>query len=125
MLAKVFGVYLLVISTAVLLSRKQIQASFSGVVTDPLNIYFSGAMLVLIGLLVVNLHSVWTLDYRLVITLLGWLTLAKGVGRLIWGERIIQSGMAIFNSTWYLLAIAPSFILGLWLTLEGYSLLSI
>lgn len=39
----------------------------------------TGYVSMVLGLVTVILHNVWVLDWRIVITLLGWATLGKGV----------------------------------------------
>jgi len=48
----------------------------------------TGYITLLIGLVTVILHNIWTLDYRLVITLLGWTTLIKGILKTGFPEHV-------------------------------------
>ena len=50
-------------------------------------LYFFGIFALIIGLLVVLSHNVWEADYRVVITIIGWLALIKGIAYLTlpWG----------------------------------------
>ena len=45
-------------------------------------IYFSGILILVAGLLILNVHNVWTPDWRSVITALGWLMCIGGVFRI-------------------------------------------
>lgn len=42
-------------------------------------IYFMGFITVIIGFLIVSYHNIWAIDWRLLITLIGWLALMKGI----------------------------------------------
>lgn len=45
-------------------------------------IFLSGYIALIIGLITVILHNVWVSDWRVVITILGWIALIKGVVRI-------------------------------------------
>lgn len=48
----------------------------------------TGYITLLMGLVTVILHNVWVLDWRSVITLLGWATLLKGIAKVGFPEHI-------------------------------------
>jgi len=48
----------------------------------------TGYITFLIGLVTVILHNIWVLDFRLVITLLGWTTLIKGILKTGFPEHV-------------------------------------
>jgi hypothetical protein len=41
------------------------------------------------GMLIVALHNVWSADWRLLVTLLGWLTVIKGAVITLFSSRMI------------------------------------
>ncbi|MBN2043310.1 MAG: hypothetical protein JW754_05920 [Candidatus Aenigmarchaeota archaeon] len=48
----------------------------------------TGYITLLMGLVTVILHNVWVADWRVVITLLGWFTLIKGIMKVGFPEHI-------------------------------------
>ena len=48
----------------------------------------TGYITLLMGLVTVILHNVWTLDWRVAITILGWSTLIKGISKIGFPEMI-------------------------------------
>ncbi len=48
----------------------------------------TGYVTMLMGLVTVILHNVWTADWRVVITILGWSTLIKGIMKIGFPEYI-------------------------------------
>jgi hypothetical protein len=52
--------------------------------------YFIGFTTVIVGSLIVNYHNIWVKDWIVLITLLGWLALVKGV-LIITFPRFVQS----------------------------------
>jgi hypothetical protein len=72
----------------------------------------SGHITVLLGLMTVVLHNVWTLDWRVAITILGWTTLLKGImkigfpghvnkgAQIFKGEQQLWGGIIFLMGTW-------------------------
>ena len=48
----------------------------------------TGYITLLMGLVTVILHNIWVADWRIIITILGWSTLIKGVLKVGWPELI-------------------------------------
>jgi hypothetical protein len=48
----------------------------------------TGYITLLMGLVTVILHNVWVADWRVVVTLLGWFTLIKGIMKIGFPEKI-------------------------------------
>ena len=48
----------------------------------------TGYITFLLGLMTVVLHNVWVYDWRVMITLLGWVTLFKGVTKIAFPEHV-------------------------------------
>ncbi len=48
----------------------------------------TGYITLLMGLVTVVLHNMWVADWRIVITLLGWFTLIKGIMKVGFPEQI-------------------------------------
>ncbi len=73
----------------------------------------TGYITYLMGLVTVILHNVWVLDWRIVITILGWSTLIKGILKIGFPEYIHKQAQTfktkqIFSTIFLLL-------LGAWL----------
>lgn len=50
----------------------------------------SGAVALLIGIVMIKFHSIWSFDWRLIITLFGWIALLKGITLLALPAKIGQ-----------------------------------
>ena len=55
---------------------------FNAVMTDLVNskglLWLTGLITFVMGVVIVALHNVWSADWRVLVTLLGWLTVIKG-----------------------------------------------
>ena len=78
-LAKVIGLVSVISTAAVLIRYKESLALEDEAVKSPGIIYLSGFAILMLGVLLVVSHSVWTFDWRLVITIVGWLVFLKGL----------------------------------------------
>jgi hypothetical protein len=86
-------------------------------------IYFSGLIAGTGGLAVVLTHNVWSADWRLVITLLGWIAFLTAVARIVVPTIAEPIGRFIFESRGiYTAAGIITLGLGLWLSAEGFLL---
>ena len=79
-LAKVFGLYLLIMAVGILMNPKRFQEILDDFVADRGLITVTGIINLILGLLIVVGHNVWN-DWAVTVTLMGWLILAKGIVR--------------------------------------------
>src|SRR3989344_6442650 len=87
-LAKVIGLVSIISVTAVVSHYKRPLSFDEESVKSPLFIYVSGFVFLVFGVLLVVSHSVWVFDWRLVITILSWSVLLKGVGRIFFPDAV-------------------------------------
>jgi hypothetical protein len=78
-------------------------------------VYLNGAVLFVAGLAIVRSHNLWTRDWRVLVTLMGWLGMLAGLYRMFAPEAR-QGGE---NLGTYVV-IAALFALGLVLTFNAY-----
>lgn len=84
-------------------------------------IFLAGIMAMLAGLAIVNFHNLWVSDWRVVITVFGWLALIGGIIRIVLPQQTAQIGTAIFgvpNIT--IFSGLFTLVLGAWLSVMGY-----
>ena len=119
-LAKVIGLYLLIVPAAVFLKRKQFAELAKEFAANLALVFLSGLIALVLGLLIVVSHNVWTADWRTVITFFGWLTLAKGVIRILFPEKLATLAIDPSSTKWTL-ALIVLLGLGTCLTYIGFS----
>lgn len=73
----------------------------------------TGYITLLMGLVTVILHNVWVYDWRVAITLLGWSTLLKGIGKIGFPELIHKQAQRFKSGQW--LSAIFLLLLGGWL----------
>ncbi|MFH1909786.1 MAG: hypothetical protein ABIJ72_01150 [bacterium] len=78
----------------------------------------TGYISFLMGLVTVILHNVWVADWRIAITILGWGTLLKGIGKIGFPELIHKQAQRFKNGQWFSAALL--LLLGGWLLWMGF-----
>jgi len=54
----------------------------------------------LMGLITVILHNVWVYSWKVMITILGWSTLIKGISKIGWPEQINKQAQRFKKKQW-------------------------
>ena len=119
-LAKVIGLVSVISTTAVLIRYKESLALEEEAVKNPAVTYLSGFVILILGVLLVVSHSVWTLDWRLVITIMGWLVLLKGIGRIFFPKTVKKLIEKKRDDRRFLLVEAVVLLVGLYLIYQGF-----
>jgi hypothetical protein len=97
---------------------------FNAAMTDLVNskglLWLTGLITFVMGTVVVALHNVWSTDWRLLVTLLGWLTLVKGAIIMLFPssitlvyQRFLSNRLLTFSGIYALLLGALLLLLGL------------
>jgi len=84
-------------------------------------IFITGALALVAGLAVVNAHNLWVPDWRVIVTILGWLLIVRGVSNLVFPATVQTLGDRMIASHGGILAgAAVTIVLGAILSIMGY-----
>ena len=84
-------------------------------------IFMTGVLALVAGLAIVNAHNLWVRDWRVVVTILGWLFILRGVSNLVFPGTVQTLGDRMIASHGGILAGAAATIaLGSILSIMGY-----
>ena len=119
-LAKIIGLISVISTGAMLLNYKKSIAFEREASKNPLFIYVSGFIFLILGVLLVVSHSVWVPDWRIVITLLGCIILGKGIGRMLFPETVAKLIGKKQSNTWFIIGEIMVFFVGLYLLYYGF-----
>ncbi|MGD9108106.1 MAG: hypothetical protein PVI75_02940 [Gammaproteobacteria bacterium] len=120
-LARVFGLYLVIMCLAVLFRTQYIQTAYDELVANKAHMLFGAVLSLIIGILIVVAHSVFVWDWRLLITLIGYLVLIKGIVLLFFPEHMIKLKSSIMsNRPVYYIIIIIFLLIGLFLAYKGF-----
>jgi len=119
-LAKVIGLVSVISTSAILIRYKTFLKLEEEAVKNPILVHLSGFFILIIGVLLVVSHQVWTQDWRLVITIIGWLIFLKGSIRIFFPETVTRLIEKKRNNHWFLLAEGAVFLIGLYPVYQGF-----
>ena len=97
-LAKLIGPVALLMGLVMLLDPARVRTMAREVMQGEAFIFMSGVITLPIGLALVNAHNVWALDWRVLITLFGWMAVAAGIARLAFGGQLKTVGAAMVDN---------------------------
>lgn len=123
LLARLFGIVLVVTYGGLLINRKFYTSIWQNLLQQPLLLFISGFMALVLGLIVIQVHSIWALDWRGLITFLGWLMVFQGIMRLVFPETVLKIIKKIIDNQNFLFIHIVSvimFLIGLYLTYVGF-----
>ncbi len=119
-LAQVFGLYFILAGTAILIrpsSTMELMQFFS----NRNAVFVSGFIALIVGVPLVLLHNIWDGSWRVIITVLVWLTFLKGVVRIImpelvasWADALVSYSRLMRHMLWVLV------IAGIYLMYLGF-----
>ncbi|MBL8846671.1 MAG: hypothetical protein JNN24_12955 [Hyphomicrobium zavarzinii] len=117
------GPLLIAVAAALLINRRTVAGLLTGTLNSPEFIFFSGIFTLLAGLAIVRVHNIWSAEWTVLITVLGWLCVVGGILRIIWPERVSALRNSVIKgentiTAWALVAL----LLGAFLTAKGYAL---
>jgi hypothetical protein len=91
-LAKLIGPLFIAVGIGMLLNTQNYLTMAQEGLHSAIMIYFSGVLLLTAGIAIVLAHNIWVGDWRLIITLLGWLATIGGVFRIVWPQEVMEIG---------------------------------
>lgn len=119
-LAKLIGIYLLIIALIILLRKEQFHSVMKSIISSEGLIAFSGVMSLIAGLAILIGHPVWEWSWRVVISIIGILAVIQGVLRIGFTEQIQRkfSSEKLEGAHWFIFVLAA--IAGAFLTYHGF-----
>jgi hypothetical protein len=121
-LAKLLGPILVLAAVAVFVNRKAMDALAREVLNGHALLLVLGFLDFAAGLAIVLTHNVWVADWRVIITLLGWFLLVRGVVRSVIPDQVKPYGLKLLRDPNFVNGVlAVMLVLGLVLSYFGYA----
>jgi hypothetical protein len=121
-LARLLGPLLLAVGASVLINPKPFHTMAGEVVRRITLVYLFGLFDFAAGLAIVLTHNVWAANWRVLITLIGWLMLIRGAVRILAPEAIMGFADKVLRKKQMMpVAAAVTGLLGLVLCYFGYA----
>ncbi len=122
-LAKFWGWYLLIFFVILSYSPKRIRQLFNNLKDEKFLITLS-FISIIVGLLNILLHNIWESNWKLIITLTGWISLFTGLALFIFPKRTID-WLAFINIKFVQVIYILLFLTGLYLLNIAYRIVPV
>lgn len=121
-LGKLLGLYLIVISAAMLTRKRQTLETLNRMARSGPWMLFSGMVATVAGLAIVLAHTIWTGGaLALAVTLIGWAALLKGLALLLTPpDAMARAYESMGFERRFHLWMGAVLILGLWMAAEAF-----
>jgi hypothetical protein len=120
-LARLIGPVMLAIGIAVLVNQHEFRDMAEEFLASRALLFLSGLLIMPMGLAIVLTHNVWSADWRVLITLFGWLNAIGGAVRLLAPDQVMQAGRTMLRRSGFVTIAAAIWIaLGLLFCLFGF-----
>lgn len=122
LLAKLIGPTMLVFGLFVLIRREQMQQIGREFLDSEALLFMSGVITLPVGLAIVVTHNVWVADWRVLITLFGWIAIIAGIARISLPDMLQSAGRTMLEKPTMLIAVpgVVMVLVGAWLAWHGY-----
>lgn len=97
LIAKITSVVYLSAAVGAVFSRDHYRRILDDLFENAALTYFIGFTAVILGFLMVNYHNIWNKDWTVLVTILGWLALTKGVLIIAFPRFVQRYSKSIFE----------------------------
>ena len=118
-LAYLWGVFLIVIPLSLITNPKQIKNIFE-LAKNETALFIGGIISFTIGIITVLLNNSWAYDWKIIITILGLLAVAKGCFFLFWPDKVIKFYSRMADKEWIFYILFTAVFFGLFIIYFGY-----
>ena len=118
---QIFSLVYLAVGIGILINPDFYKKLFESFIEDTTALYFGGIAALVIGYLIVAFHNTWTKDFSVIITIIGWIALIKGLLIIIRPKIMIALTKAMMSKGNFLKIEAIAIIIvGLALSYLGF-----
>lgn len=83
---------MIVSALSMLVDREAIRDVVEDFMSSPALIYLAGVLTLIAGISILTFHNIWALDWRLIITLFGCVTIFSGIVRMVFPTQVKRLG---------------------------------
>ena len=120
-LAKLFGIYMLIVACLWLARGEVISRTLEELFDNRAMLFLSGLLALAAGIAIVISHSVWEANWRGLITIIGYGSIAKGIARIGFPDLPQKAVGSLLKDNRQWIWIGIIFVLGAYLTWVGFT----
>ena len=123
-LAKIIGLYLIIDGLIAVTRQKDLIPIIEQFKNSKAGMLLLGVFLFVVGLLITTTHNIWSgAAFQVVLTLLGWIILLKGLFLSLMPVSCMSKLITKFNKPVVYKVVGPTVVLiGVWLAISGFIL---
>lgn len=96
-ISRIYGLTILVVGLGMVLNSAYYKKAIKDMLEDTGLYYLAGIMALVIGIVLVTLHNYWTGILEIVVTILGWIGLLKGLMLILLPEQMKKTAKGMFK----------------------------
>jgi len=121
LIAKIIGVIYLSFGIGLTFNKSYYKQGISKLVENSTFLIFGGFLAIIFGILIIENHNYWVKNWTVIITIIGWIALVKGIVLLAF-PKLTSFYKPLFNSYLFNSILGPAvLIFGLIFTYLGFS----
>ena len=87
-IARIFGLCYLIIGTGFMINRKAFQQVMDDFCKNAALVFYGGILALVIGVVIILTHNVWVANWTVIITIIGWIALIKGIWIIVFPNTV-------------------------------------
>lgn len=119
-LAKLMGIYLLIIGLAYFIKREFLRVVLEDFYKSPALIALGSIFNIILGLLIILNHNIWEFSWKIMITIIGYLSLVKGILHLYFPQVARTIASVFIRKDIFVYSGVISLALGVYLLYHGF-----
>jgi len=105
------GLIYLAVGLGILLNPRYYKQMFADFKTSIAVMYLGGIFAFAIGFLLITFHNIWVKDISVIITIVGWMALLKGISILVLPKLMMKTMDIFINEKTNILMIMAGFVI--------------
>lgn len=118
-LAKSFGLYCLILAVLWIARPKELEAAIKAISSSNGLLALAGMLNLFIGLAIAIAHPIWKWDWRVAITILAYISIIKGICRIVFPESEKEIALKALEYKWASLVFLA--VIGIFLSYFGFA----
>jgi len=110
LIAKIIGLIYVAFGVGLLLNKSYYIKAINSLLEDSSYFIIGGLLAIIIGILIIEYHNIWSNDWTIIITIIGWIALFKGITLLAFPKSFTLF-KPLFNSDLFYKILAPFVII--------------
>lgn len=120
-IAKIFGLCYLIVGVGLIINRQTFKQIVEDFCKNTVLVFYGGILALVIGVVIVLTHNIWVANWTVIITIIGWAALIKGVWLIVFPNSV-HKFMQVYQKNENLLVVHSivALVFGVVLTYFGF-----